>query len=222
VKDGIGAPEVADAIQELRAARERCAGIAAETRDAEASLAGMAAEVEAAQARLAEHEMDLARSGAPLPEGPLAEESEILRLDRQRRVLAARAEVWRSRLRESQEEVQRLDANLRAAWIDWGKRGYSRAIAEYLEAAGNLRDLYCLLHAWKSIFANAPDFPDPGYLVVENPLAKRIEDRWVVRSEFFDVNSWRPTAGDVHAALLELRGRVEEARAEQPTQISEG
>jgi hypothetical protein len=212
-----------EALKALRAARESEGVAATQTASAESDLTSISGEIGQLKARIAEREMELAESGGPLPADAFPEEADVLRADRQRRVVAARVELCRDRLRESQQNVETRKAGLAAAWHDFCREEYSRAIDLYREAALGLRSQYAALNAWRSFFprGSTADFPNPGYLIIEDPLGRQILDRWLVHCEMFGEATWKPLAGDLYAALCEVQSQVERAQAGEPARILE-
>ena len=217
VGERIDAPEVMGAIQELRAARVAQAGIAAEMQPAESALREAETELQRLRARVAERETALAKSDGPLPVEPFEEEPEIARVERQRRVLAARVELCRQRTRESQDVVNGLKGKLAAAWVQFCEGRYREVLARYQEAALAMRALYLELGAWReNVFGTAARCPSPGALVIENPSWQKATDRFLIHTDA--MLNFR--VGDVWASLQGLRADVERAKAGEQDQIS--
>jgi hypothetical protein len=212
-----------EALEGLGAAREMEAAMAAEALSAESGYANIQGELGCLKGRLAEREREVAKTGAPLPIDPFPEEAEIARVDRQRRVVVARLELSRGRLRAAQQDTEDRKTTLRTAWHEFGREEYGRAIAQYREAALGLRSMYAVLTAWRSLFPReaAGKFPNPGHIAIEDPLGRRIIDRWLIHCEDFGDTTWKPLAGDLYAALCEMQSQVERAQAGEPARVLE-
>ena len=135
----ISAPKVREQIEKLSAALERHNGFVVELQSAKANLHSNQEQLALLHSRLAERNMELARSGSPLPEEPFEEEALIAKLTRQGRVYEARVQLCAESVSSSQTGIQTLKEALGLAFREFGMDLYQSKIAVLQEAARALR-----------------------------------------------------------------------------------
>ena len=138
----VSCPRIRELIQAFVKQRQQHNTITAELEAADAEVREAAGEVRRLKARIEEREVELARSGAVPPEEPFAEEIQLGRAERQERIFGLRANIPRDQLQASQSEIDRLNAELDAAWLEFGKDEHQKALSRFREVALAVREAF--------------------------------------------------------------------------------
>ncbi|HYW47258.1 MAG TPA: hypothetical protein VE959_30605 [Bryobacteraceae bacterium] len=212
----IDAPELRELMAQLDALHSKHAGIGTQASGADDELRQAEGELARLRARITERELELARSGSAVPEAPFEEDADTARAERRKRVLAARVRLCGEEVSASQAQIDELKHKLESAWVEWGAESYRQGLAQLRAAEIVVRDLYVRVIAWRGMFSGQPasTFPSPGVVVIEDPYARSMVDRFIIHSDMTSIDQiWRPLAGDLPAALQALRAEIDRAKA---------
>jgi hypothetical protein len=169
----------------------------------------------ALRSRLAERELDLARTGAPVPKDPFPEEGQLNEAERAVRVLKTRVGLQRERLTVCEAEIGELKQKLESAWKRFGDEGYQQAGLRFREAVLPLRKIYVEMVAY---------IQETGYtgkrilpaLIIEDTLPQPILDRFLLHGDIHsDRRNAEPLAPELFAGLRALRSEVEQAKRDE-------
>ena len=211
----ISAPEVQGLLAQLRTTKARRPSIRADIEGAKTELDRAEAIAAALRSRLAERELDLARTGAPVPKDPFPEEGQLNEAERVVRVLKARVELQRERLTACEAEIGELKQKLESAWKRFGDEGYQQAGLRFHEAVLPLRKIYVEMVAY---------IQETGYtgkrilpaLIIEDTLPQPILDRFLLHGDIHsDRRNAEPLAPELFAGLRALRSEVEQAKRDE-------
>ena len=211
----ISAPEVQGLLAQLRTTKARRPSIRADIEGAKTELDRAEAIAAALRSRLAERELDLARTGAPVPKDPFPEEGQLNEAERAVRVLKTRVELQRERLTVCEAEIGELKQKLESAWKRFGDEGYQQAGLRFREAVLPLRKSYVEMVAY---------IQETGYtgkrilpaLIIEDTLPQPILDRFLLHGDIHsDRRNAEPLAPELFAGLRALRSEVEQAKRDE-------
>jgi len=212
----ISAPEVQGLLAQLRTTKARRPSIRADIEGAKTELDRAEAIAAALRSRLAERELDLARTGAPVPKDPFPEEGQLNEAERAVRVLKTRVGLQRERLTVCEAEIGELKQKLESAWKRFGDEGYQQAGLRFREAVLPLRKSYVEMVAY---------LHETGYggakrilpaLIIEDTLPQPILDRFLLHGDIHsDKRNAEPLAPELFAGLRALRSEVEQAKSDE-------
>lgn len=211
----ISAPEVQGLLAQLRTTKVRRPSIRADIEGAKTELDRAEAVAATLRSRLAERELDLARTGAPVPKDPFPEEGQLNEAERAVRVLKTRVELQRERLTACEAEIGELKQKLESAWKRFGDEGYQQAGLRFREAVLPLRKIYVEMVAY---------IQETGYtgkrilpaLIIEDTLPQPILDRFLLHGDIHsDRRNAEPLAPELFAGLRALRSEVEQAKRDE-------
>jgi len=204
----IFAPTVRALIEQVLAAQERHASAVAEHQNAETAMRDAARNLESLKASITERETELARAGASLPEEPLPEEIQARTAERQMPVLGARVRLCGERVAAATAEVARERTSLDEEFARFGREEYLKLREQFLAASVELRRLHSRLVAWPRAFwgrGTLTDFPPAPTIIIENPMVRTIEGRFVINSNLADT----PGDAELYASLQALRSEID-------------
>lgn len=208
----IEAPEIRGLMQEIGAARARLEAVTSQAQKAGEELKRAEVTADGLRARVKEREMELARSGDPLPSEPFEEEKLLSRAERAVRVAKARAEMQQDLLKGTQSEIAELQQKLDAAWFQFGNQQFGQARARLAEAAVPLRRLFAEMMGW----VHMTGYKGKGYIpfvAVQAATPVNGSAGWIVQSDLqADSRLCEPMASEFYAALRALRTEVEAAK----------
>jgi hypothetical protein len=201
-------PKIESLIEALKGQRSKRDATVAEQEIAAAELRKVDGELGTLRARVAEREVDLARSGAPIPEAPFPEETQLARLEKQRRVLALRRDMVGERLKESEAQIGRLKGEIDAAWLEFGKEQYQEALQQFEQAALVLRERYgdvaVLATVFRPLHFGVPEVA-VGNISTHGAYINNLDPVWNRLNE--------PERRELYASLCSTRAEIEATKA---------
>jgi DNA repair exonuclease SbcCD ATPase subunit len=199
-------------MKEIGAARARLAAVTSQAQKAGEELKRAEVAADGLRARVKERELELARSGDPLPSEPFEEEKLLSQAERAVRVAKARAEMQQDLLNGTQSEIAELRRKLDAAWLQFGNQQYEQAKTRLAEAAVPLRKLFAEMIAWVHI-TGAKGKSYVPQVAVQAATEGNANDAWIIKSDWHgDVRLSEPMASEFFAELRALRAEVEAAK----------
>jgi hypothetical protein len=197
-------------IAEIREATDAHAGIVESQAAAKAHADGLTTEIGRLTRSIASQERALAISGAPLPADSFPEEAQVLRLQRELRVVKARVTVLAESAEASQSKLAELRQALRGAWDDFAVATCKEQRERFRAAGLVLRGLYAEQIACLTAFSPNPKIPPAAVAIVEDPEIGNnpplCDSRPLVQHQ-----NWEKLAGARHEELSALRAEVEGA-----------
>lgn len=208
----IEAPEIRGLMKEIGAARARLTAVTSQAQKAGEELTRAEVTADGLRARVKERELDLARSGDPLPSEPFEEEKSLGQAERAVRVAKARAGMQQDLLNGTQSEIAELQQKLDAAWLQFGNQQFELAKARLAEAAVPLRKLFAEMMGWLYFTGRKGKSRVPE-IAIQAPAEGKGMDDWILNAGWHsDLRSSEPMAKGFYAALRTLGAEVEAAR----------
>lgn len=208
----IEAPKIRGLMKEIGAARARLAAVTSQAQKADEELKRAEGAADGLRARVKERELELARSGDPLPSEPFEEEKLLSQAERAVRVAKARAEMQQDLLNGTQSEIAELQQKLDAAWLQFGNQQFELAKARLVEAAVPLRKLFAEMMGWLYLTGRKGKSRVPGIAIQAAAEGKGIDD-WILHGDWHgDLRLAEPMAKEFYAALRTLGSEVEAAK----------
>jgi hypothetical protein len=218
----VSAPKVRDLISALSSERLRYERLAEAARGADLEVSKSDSEIGRLEAVIAEKEARIARSSAAVPQEPFAEDTQLSRAQRNKRILALRAAEAHEQLRGSEAEVKRLQSAIKAAWGEFGIQEYERVVLRFEEVVPELRKCILDFTALQVVFGSLP-VPTVRVDTAPRPRSGTMAGGYYTGSMLVDTADrvWciqkqnRPEGAEFHAALCAVRDEVERATAKQ-------
>jgi hypothetical protein len=205
-------PQVSQALEKLRLARDLDAGISAELAQADLVLSGLTADKSGLEGAIKQQEDALALSGE-LPDSPFPEEDAVRALDRQIRVAKSRVKLVSERRAESRAHIGRLKVALRAEFCAFVTEQLADVRARYRAAALLLRNLYAEQVPWIECAGRLGlSVPTLEASIIIDPEKKKaiFDARDIVRVP----DTWKAICGSLHKQLGGLLAEVTAATEE--------
>lgn len=208
----IEAPEIRGFMKEIGAARARLAAVTSQAQKAAEELKRTETTADGLRSRVRDRELELARSGDPLPSEPFEEEKLLSQAERAVRVAKARAEMQQDLLKGTQSEIAELQQKLDAAWLQFGNQQFELAKARLTEAAVPLRKLFAEMMGWLYFTGRKGKSRVPE-IAIQAPAAGKGMDDWILNGGWHgELRFSEPMAQEFYAALRTLRAEVEAAK----------
>ena len=167
----IDSSAVTSLVAELKTMKGTHADLVGACRSTELELQGLDGAISVARAELSRIELEIARSGGPYPTEPLPEEIEVSRLERHRRISAARVDLAKKEIEASRSKITAAIRLLNQAWIDFGSAQHGAIVQRFTEAIQQAAliyaDLNSIWHLFQALRGQNP-IPAPGYFIVED------------------------------------------------------
>jgi hypothetical protein len=164
---------------------------------------------------LSDADKALVLSGGECPEGLTQEEVQLDRAKRRRRLAFAKVQVLEERVAASEVEIQQQASSINTEFSDFGRKAYFDAVGEFNQAAQTLIPLYARMCALFNVFRVRNQLVSqraPGYMKIENILARDMSEQLIITTEAFSGTDWASLAGGVPAVLSEMCESVEKAK----------